>query len=49
LGNKHEKTAFMNKGKTGNWKSHLTPEDIKRFEQWEKRHLQGSDLKFQYE
>ena len=40
--------AFMNKGKTGNWKSHFTPELEKRFEEWEAKELKGSDLKFEY-
>ena len=40
--------AFMNKGKTGNWKNHFTPELEKRFEEWEAKELKGSDLKFEY-
>ena len=38
--------AFMNKGQTGNWKQHFTPELEKRFEEWEAEELKGSDLKF---
>ena len=45
---KGEGGAFMNKGKTGNWKKHFTPELEKRFEEWETRELEGSDLKFEY-
>ena len=40
---------FMNKGKVGNWKEHLTPEMISRFEKWEQKWLYGSDFKFEYE
>ena len=36
----------MNKGKTGNWRNKLTPEMVKRFEEWESKGLEGSDLKF---
>jgi hypothetical protein len=44
-----ENHVFMRKGKTGNWKDHFSPEVTKRFEEWERKHLQGSDLKFVYE
>ena len=36
----------MNKGKTGKWRDKLTPELVQRFEEWEARGLEGSDLKF---
>jgi hypothetical protein len=50
---KHAKTdtsaAFMRKGQTGGWKKHLTPEMVKRFEMWEAKWLEGSDLQFEYQ
>ena len=39
----------MRKGKTGNWKEKFTPELTQKFQQWEEKHLQGSDLKFTYQ
>ena len=39
----------MRKGKTGNWKEKFSPELTKKFEHWEEKHLQGSDLKFTFE
>ena len=45
----HAESAFMNKGKSGNWKKHLTPAMEKRIEDWEAKWLEGSDLKFVYE
>ena len=47
--NKGEKVAFMRKGQVGDWVNHFTPELEKRFDEWEKRSLKGSDLKFQYQ
>ena len=44
-----ELTGFMHKGETGNWRKHFTPELEKRFEEWEKKGLAGSDLKFTYD
>jgi len=40
---------FMNKGKSGGWKSKLTEDQISRIEAWEEERLQGTDLKFQYQ
>jgi len=42
-------SAFMRQGKAGNWKSHLSDEQVKRFQEWERKWLEGSDLKFSYE
>ena len=39
----------MRKGETGNWKEHLEPETVARFEDWERKHLEGSDFSFVYE
>ena len=39
----------MRKGETGDWKNHLSEEQVKRIQQWEEQHLKGSDLKFVYE
>ncbi len=38
----------MRKGKSGQWRSELSDEKIGRFEAWERRWLEGSDLKFEY-
>ena len=40
---------FMRKGKVGDWKDRLSPEMISRFEKWENKWLQDSDLQFVYE
>ena len=40
--------TFMRKGQAGNWKKHFTPELEKRFQDWETKWLEGSDLKFEY-
>ena len=48
LNSKH--TGHMiNKGKTGRWKEHFDNETIKRFQQWEQKHLEGTGLSFIYE
>ena len=46
---KTENAKFMRKGETGDWKNHFTPELEKKFVEWEKRWLEGSDFKFTYE
>jgi hypothetical protein len=43
------KQTFMRQGQAGNWKKHLTPQMVARFERWEDRWLSDSDLKFVYE
>ncbi len=43
-----ESTAFMRKGRAGDWRSHLSEDQVRRFEAWEKKSLEGSDLKFNY-
>ena len=40
---------FINKGKSGTWKEYLTDEMVERFEQWERKWLKDTDLKFVYE
>ena len=40
---------MINKGKTGRWKEHFDDETIKRFEEWEQKHLEGTGLSFTYE
>uniref|UniRef100_A0A7M5V297 Sulfotransferase domain-containing protein n=1 Tax=Clytia hemisphaerica TaxID=252671 RepID=A0A7M5V297_9CNID len=47
--NTEEKGTFINKGKTGGWKTAFTQETIQRFEEWEKKHLEGTGLSFIYE
>jgi estrone sulfotransferase len=44
-----ESNVFIRKGKTGTWREHFSPEVMKQFEEWERKHLQGSDLKFVYQ
>ena len=39
----------MRKGQAGNWKKHFTPEMERKFEAWERKWLEGSDLEFVYE
>ena len=41
--------SFIDKGKTGGWKETFDEKTIKRFEEWEKKWLQDTDLKFTYE
>lgn len=33
-------------GQVGGWQTHLSKEEVAAFEEWESKHLQGSDLKF---
>ena len=47
--NGSEKGSFMRKGETGDWRNHLTDEQLERIMKWEKRQLAGSDLQFTYD
>ena len=47
--NKTDTVSFMRKGEVGDWKNNFTPELEKKFEEWENKWLQYSDLKFQYQ
>lgn len=40
---------FMRKGEAGDWRNHMTEEQITKIEEWEKKKLQGSDLTFVYD
>ena len=40
---------FMRKGETGDWKNHLSAEQLERIVKWEEKYLNGTDLKFVYE
>jgi len=40
---------FMRKGETGDWRNHLTEEQLQRIICWEKENLEGSDLEFVYD
>ena len=44
-----EKGTFINKGEVGGWKESFSQETIQRFEEWEKKHLEGTGLSFIYE
>ena len=46
---KTENAKFMRKGEVGDWKNHVTPELEKKFVEWEKKWLAGSDFQFIYE
>ena len=39
----------MRKGETGDWKNHLTEDQISRIKEWEDRHLASSDFEFTHE
>ena len=39
----------MRKGETGDWRNHLTEEQLQRIIHWEKENLEGSDLEFVYD
>ncbi|XP_042890143.1 sulfotransferase family cytosolic 1B member 1-like [Penaeus japonicus] len=43
-----DKGSFLRKGKVGGWKESLTPEQIEAFQQWEDKHLAGSDFRFTF-
>ncbi|XP_043241911.1 luciferin sulfotransferase-like isoform X2 [Amphibalanus amphitrite] len=38
--------SFINKGQTGSWKAHLTPEMVKKMDAWIEENLLGTDLSF---
>lgn len=42
-------SRFMRRGRTGDWRNHLTEEQVARFRAWEGRWLAGTDLEFEYE
>ncbi len=42
-------TAFMRSGRVGDWRRHLSQDQVRRFEAWEEKGLAGTDLKFTYE
>ena len=39
----------MRKGETGDWKNHLTEEQMEKMNKWEKLQLAGSGLQITYE
>lgn len=47
-GKADEASSFIRKGKKGGWKEALTPEIVAKFELWERKWLEGSDLKFTF-
>ena len=40
---------FMRKGETGDWRNHLTDEQLEKMKKWEEKYLCGSDLQFVYD
>jgi len=40
---------FMRKGKAGDWKNHFDQETQRKFQNWEQKWLEGTDLAFRYE
>ena len=40
---------FMRKGETGDWRNHLSPEQVERISEWERKNLAGTDLTFVYD
>ena len=40
---------FMRKGKAGDWKNHFDQETQRKFQNWEHKWLNGTDLEFCYE
>jgi len=44
-----EEGHFIRKGKTGDWKNHFSPELNSRLDEWIKKNLEGTDLKFTME
>ena len=40
---------FMRKGKTGDWKNHLSQGQEQRITEWEEKNLQGTGFEFVYE
>lgn len=43
------KGKFMRKGEVGDWRNHLTPEQVSKMESWEAEQLAGSGLEFVYD
>ncbi|KAK8398215.1 hypothetical protein O3P69_003852 [Scylla paramamosain] len=41
-----QKIKFMRKGKTGDWKNHLTEEQVRAFKEWTERYLESSDFPY---
>ncbi len=42
-------SSFMRQGKAGTWRESLSVETVKRFQEWEQKWLEGSDLTFRYD
>ncbi|XP_071534692.1 sulfotransferase 1B1-like isoform X1 [Panulirus ornatus] len=43
-----DKGRFMRIGQVGNWQTHLNQKEVAAFEEWERKNLQDSSLKFIY-
>ncbi|XP_045132955.1 luciferin sulfotransferase-like isoform X2 [Portunus trituberculatus] len=41
-----QKIKFMRKGKTGDWKNHLTKEQLTAFKEWTEKYLENSDFPY---
>jgi len=44
-----EEGKFMRKGQVGDWKNHLTPDQVGSMEEWEEEQLEGTGLHFVYQ
>jgi len=40
---------FMRKGEVGDWRNHLTEEQLEKMKKWEEKYLSGSDFQFVYD
>ena len=49
FGNTEEPAQFMRKGETGDWRNHLSAEQLARMVEWEELGLRGTDLRFVYD
>jgi len=48
-GSEEVTSSFMRKGETGDWRNHLTDDQVERMNNWEKDQLAGSGLQFTYQ
>ena len=46
---KSQRQGFMRQGRKGAWREKLSADLVQRFEAWERKWLEGSDFRFQYD